>query len=29
VPAAVEDTNGWSPPPKTTNDYTTTTKGPN
>jgi cytochrome c oxidase cbb3-type subunit 3 len=29
VPAAVDQTNGWPPPPKTTNDYTTTTKGPN
>jgi cytochrome c oxidase cbb3-type subunit 3 len=29
VPAAADQDNGWSPPPETTNDYTTTTKGPN
>ena len=28
VPAAADQTNGWSLPPQTTNDYTTTTKGP-
>lgn len=28
VPAAADQDNGWSPPPQTTNDYTTTTKGP-
>jgi cytochrome c oxidase cbb3-type subunit 3 len=28
VPAAADQHNGWSPPPQTTNDYTTTTKGP-
>jgi cytochrome c oxidase cbb3-type subunit III len=29
VPATADQHNGWSPPPGTTNDYTTTTKGPN
>jgi cytochrome c oxidase cbb3-type subunit III len=29
VPATVDQDAGWSPPPATTNDYTTTTKGPN
>jgi len=28
VPAAADHHNGWSPPPETTNDYTTTTRGP-
>jgi cytochrome c oxidase cbb3-type subunit 3 len=28
VPAAADQHNGWSPPPQTTNDYTTTTGGP-
>jgi cytochrome c oxidase cbb3-type subunit 3 len=28
VPAAADQHNGWAPPPDTTNDYTTTTKGP-
>ncbi|MEO1969880.1 MAG: c-type cytochrome [Sphingomonadaceae bacterium] len=28
VPKEADDHNGWSPPPGTTNDYTTTTKGP-
>ena len=28
LPAAADQTNGWSLPPQTTNDYTTTTKGP-
>jgi cytochrome c oxidase cbb3-type subunit 3 len=28
VPAAADQTNGWSLPPQTTNDYTTTTEGP-
>jgi cytochrome c oxidase cbb3-type subunit 3 len=28
VPAAADQHNGWSLPPDTTNDYTTTTKGP-
>jgi cytochrome c oxidase cbb3-type subunit III len=28
VPAAADQSNGWSLPPQTTNDYTTTTKGP-
>ena len=27
VPASADQQNGWSPPPDTTNDYTTTTKG--
>jgi cytochrome c oxidase cbb3-type subunit III len=29
VPASADQHNGWSPPPETTNDYTTTTRGPN
>jgi cytochrome c oxidase cbb3-type subunit 3 len=29
VPPEVEQDAGWSPPPQTTNDYTSTTKGPN
>lgn len=28
VPREADQDNGWSPPPDTTNDYTTTTKGP-
>jgi cytochrome c oxidase cbb3-type subunit 3 len=28
VPAAADQHNGWSPPPATTNDYTTSTRGP-
>jgi cytochrome c oxidase cbb3-type subunit 3 len=28
VPAAADQHSGWSPPADTTNDYTTTTKGP-
>jgi cytochrome c oxidase cbb3-type subunit 3 len=28
VPAEVDQDAGWSPPPATTNDYTSTTKGP-
>ncbi len=28
VPPAADQDNGWSLPPQTTNDYTTTTKGP-
>lgn len=28
VPREVEQDNGWSPPPATTNDYTTTLEGP-
>jgi cytochrome c oxidase cbb3-type subunit 3 len=28
VPAAVDQTSGWTPPPDTTNDFTTTTTGP-
>jgi hypothetical protein len=28
VPRAVENDAGWSAPPDTTNDYTTTTLGP-
>jgi cytochrome c oxidase cbb3-type subunit 3 len=27
VPASADQHNGWAPPPDTTNDYTTTTKG--
>jgi cytochrome c oxidase cbb3-type subunit III len=29
VPAAADQHAGWTPPPQTTNDYTTTTPGPN
>jgi cytochrome c oxidase cbb3-type subunit III len=29
VPASADRHNGWSPPPGTTNDYTTTTRGQN
>ena len=29
VPATADQHSGWSPPPGTTNDYTTTTRGPN
>jgi cytochrome c oxidase cbb3-type subunit 3 len=29
VPPEADQDAGWSPPPATTNDYTTTTKGPN
>ena len=28
VPRAADDDSGWSPPPDTTNDYTSTTTGP-
>jgi cytochrome c oxidase cbb3-type subunit III len=29
VPASADEHNGWAPPPATTNDYSTTTRGPN
>jgi cytochrome c oxidase cbb3-type subunit 3 len=29
VPPEADQDAGWSPPPATTNDYTSTTKGPN